>query len=95
MLGAREIQMNGKKLLSSSSSWSLVGEIDRKTDKLQCNIINNRTEAVGNWFSTYSGPQLGVRKDEGSLFLYLFAKAPTDHDKTSSVGKFYVDIFQI
>jgi len=48
MLGAREIQMNGKKLLSSSSSWSLVGEIDRKTDKLQCNIINNRTDAVGN-----------------------------------------------
>lgn len=48
MLGAREIQMNGKKPLPSSSSRNLVGEIDRETDKLQCNIINNRTDGVGN-----------------------------------------------
>lgn len=48
MLGAREIKMHGKQPLPSSSSRSLVGEIDRETDKLQCNIINNRTDGGGN-----------------------------------------------
>lgn len=48
MLGAREIKMNGKQPLPSSSLWSVAGEIDREIDKLQCTIINNRTDGDGN-----------------------------------------------